>query len=79
LWHYVYMSMPAFDRDAFFDYLTRSANYFGVVRLNESNFADQLGCARVTVGRMLDDLEREGRVVRRRRKGSRGVLLTLVR
>jgi DNA-binding MarR family transcriptional regulator len=73
------MSMPAFDRDVFFDYLSRNANHFGVVCLNQSNAASRLQCHRASVTRMVRDLEREGRVVRRRRKGSRGIMLTVVR
>ncbi len=66
-------------RDTFFTLLTRRANRFGQLRVNESALAIEIGCHRVSVRRMIEDLMKDGRIVQSKRKGSRGVLLQLRR
>jgi DNA-binding MarR family transcriptional regulator len=51
----------------------------GLVYVNARQLAKQLGCHRCTIGVILNDLERSHRLVRRRRKGRRGILLELTR
>jgi hypothetical protein len=71
---------PAYDRQELFDFLLRCPHRGReIVRLNERDAARKLGWHRATVGRALDDLEREGSVRRFKVLGHTGLLVQLLR
>jgi predicted transcriptional regulator len=68
----------ACDRDVLLRILKERANGLGVLRLNITNFAAETGLSPRTVGRMIDDLEQDGKLERLRRGSRKGLLLRLL-
>jgi hypothetical protein len=68
----------ALSRGDFYVMLARHSNRHGLVVINACQLARELGCDRKSVGRMIDDLAKQGRLRRFRHRGRKGLILQLL-
>jgi hypothetical protein len=72
------MTAMALSRRDFYAMLARHSNRHGLVVVNACQLATDLGCDRKSIGRMIDDLAKQGRLRRFRHRGPKGLVIQLL-